>query len=160
MKLNLTKAEEIQFMFPSQPDWSLIEESVLVTLIEDYVSEQSCATSALTELSHRKSPNFCKLCIFLIEEEHSDEYLKPHAFDLLLSKNFLEGMCAAEHITKECNEEMLSVLVAALNYELQGEFREFILSHKVTKQVEERLQALKPGTIEFSENFLRNLKNV
>jgi hypothetical protein len=160
MKLNLTKAEEIQFIFPSEPDWDLVEDSVLVELVENYFYEQSCATSALTELSHRKSPIVRKLCAFLIYEQNADKWLKRHAFDILLSKHFLEGVNLAENIVKECNAEMLSVLVAALNYELQGDFREFVLSHNVTKHVQARLLDFQSGTIEFSEDFFRNLEKV
>ena len=34
--LIFSKAEEIQFMFPAEPEWSSIEKDVLVELIEDY----------------------------------------------------------------------------------------------------------------------------
>ncbi|WP_422380608.1 hypothetical protein [Marinicellulosiphila megalodicopiae] len=162
MKFNLTKAQEIQFIFPEEPDWDVVDDSVLIELIKDYDSEQSCATSALTELSCRKNSDFNKLCVFIIKEENTDIWLKEHAYDLLLSKDFLEGLIFSDvnNIAKLCSLRMLSVLISALNYELQGDFRELILSHKVTNQVKARLLSEKSETIEFSDIFYQHLENV
>src|SRR5262249_1689512 len=76
----------IQFGYPDEPDYREIKTETLLRLVEDYRAEQSCATSALSELSIRKDPLVSQLCRWLLEEKDSDVWLKSsalfHVFDL------------------------------------------------------------------------------
>ena len=46
---------DIQLNFPDEPNWSEVPRDVLFQLIEEYDIEANCATSALLELSERKT---------------------------------------------------------------------------------------------------------
>lgn len=75
--------QRIQMIHPEEPDWEVLEEGVLVDLIRNFDSEQSCATSAIIYLSS-KNPSECqKLAKWLIEHEDSDQWLKAAALKAL-----------------------------------------------------------------------------
>ena len=71
--------KRIQMVYPDEPDWDVLEEDVLVKLVENFDSEQSCATTAIVYLSSM-NPSLCQcLAKWLIEEENSDQWLKAAA---------------------------------------------------------------------------------
>ncbi|WP_438630442.1 hypothetical protein [Microbulbifer sp.] len=81
--LNLSEAEEIQFMYPEEPDWPSVSDEILVALVKDYVSEPNCAMIALGELDIRGHPLAKPIAAWLLEEEHADEWLKRLVQDKL-----------------------------------------------------------------------------
>ncbi len=82
-ELNLSEANEIQFLYPSEPDWKTVSDETLVELVKDYVSEPNCATIALGQLSQRGNPLTKPLAKWLLQEEHADEWLKESAQETL-----------------------------------------------------------------------------
>ncbi|WNZ55258.1 hypothetical protein QT397_20695 [Microbulbifer sp. MKSA007] len=81
--LNLSEANEIQFLYPSEPDWKAVSDDTLVALIKDYVSEPNCATIALGKLSIRNHPLTKPLAKWLLQEKQADEWLRESAQDTL-----------------------------------------------------------------------------
>ena len=82
-ELNLSEANEIQFLYPSEPDWKSVSDETLIALIKDYVSEPNCATIALGQLERRGNPLVRPLAEWLLQEEHADEWLKESAQDTI-----------------------------------------------------------------------------
>jgi hypothetical protein len=71
--------KRIQMVHPEEPDWEALEEDVLVKLVENFDSEQSCATAAIVYLSS-KNPSECRrLAKWLIEQDEPDRWLKAAA---------------------------------------------------------------------------------
>jgi hypothetical protein len=84
MNHQFTEKQTIQFCYPEiEPVWENLSESVLVELILDYENEQSCATSALYELSSKNHLKAVELAEWLLTEEHSDEWLKKSAASII-----------------------------------------------------------------------------
>lgn len=80
---DLTPAEWIQIMYPHEPDWANVDSETLVALVEDFVGEQSCATSAIGVLSRRGHRRAAELAKWLLDSERADEWLKAAARDIL-----------------------------------------------------------------------------
>lgn len=54
MAIQFNKKQAIQFCYLEiKPNWEVLPEYLLIELILDYENEQSCATSALYEMSSR-----------------------------------------------------------------------------------------------------------
>ena len=89
MNLTLDKKRAIQFCYPEiEPNWEELPEDILIELVLDYDNEQSCATSALYELSSKNNPKAVELAEWLLTEESSDEWLKKSATAIIdRSKN-------------------------------------------------------------------------
>jgi hypothetical protein len=155
--LNVSKSAEIQMLFPHEPEWRAVEYEVLVTLVKEYADEQSCASSAMTELALRKSADLPSLCLFLLNEEGADRYLKVHAFELLLTKHFQEGIRFALAIVDTCSSDMLAAIVEALNYELQGDLRDSLLHSDIIKHVAYRLSTGDVRDVSFSQDFFDHI---
>lgn len=68
---------------PDEPNWEEIEEDVLVELVQDFEWEQSCATSAILELSYRRSSRYKDLANWLLAHPAADQWLKAAATDAL-----------------------------------------------------------------------------
>lgn len=159
MTLNLSKSQQIQFMFPAEPDWSSVEDNVLIELVKDYISEPSCATSALSELSSRNESSVAELCKFILNEKESDKWLKYSALSNLLSNDFRIGLNRALVLISSCDREMLSIILEALNYELQGEEKNFVLNHEIVTKMVARL-ASEDEKVKFSDIFYNNIGKV
>ena len=93
MNLTLDKKRAIQFCYPEiEPNWEELPEDILIELVLDYDNEQSCATSALYELSSKNNPKAVELAEWLLTEENSDEWLKKSATSIIdRSKNQYEN---------------------------------------------------------------------
>lgn len=75
--------QRIQMVYPEEPDWEALDEEVLVRLVEEFESEQSCATAAIIHLS-TKNPSACqRLAQWLLAHEASDQWLKSAARNAL-----------------------------------------------------------------------------
>jgi hypothetical protein len=84
MNLTLEKKRAIQFCYPEiEPSWEELQEDILIELILDYDNEQSCATSALYELSSKNSQKAIELAEWLLTEKNSDEWLKKSAASII-----------------------------------------------------------------------------
>lgn len=84
MNHQFSEKQAIQFCYPEiEPVWENLSELVLAELILDYENEQSCATSALYELSHKNHLKAVKLAKWLLHEENSDEWLKKSAASII-----------------------------------------------------------------------------
>jgi len=83
MNSQLTLKQAIQFCYPDEPEWEELSEEVLIELIQDYQNEQSCATSALYELSNRNHIKAISLAQWLLAEKDSDEWLKKSATSII-----------------------------------------------------------------------------
>lgn len=82
-ELSLSQANEIQFLYPSEPEWVSVSDETLIALVKDYVSEPNCATIALCQLKRRDNPLTKPLARWLLQEEYADEWLKESAQDIL-----------------------------------------------------------------------------
>jgi len=82
-RLQLSLVEEIQILYPSEPDWSEVDNEPLAALVEDFASEPSCATTALRLLARRKDVRANELAQWLIAHEQADQWLKKAAHDVL-----------------------------------------------------------------------------
>jgi hypothetical protein len=80
---DLTPAQWIQMMYPQEPDWTQVDSDILVILVEDFLGEQSCATSAIFLLSARRHERVTELAKWLLAQEHVDQWLKAAALDVL-----------------------------------------------------------------------------
>lgn len=76
-------SEWIQISYPSEPDWSITSDEVLVELVETHCSEQSCATIAIGLLAARGHPRAEDLARWLLNEPDADKWLKDSANDVL-----------------------------------------------------------------------------
>ncbi len=84
MTIQFSEKRAIQFCYPEiEPNWEDLSESLLIELILDYENEQSCATSALYEMSSRNHEKSTELAKWLLSEEHTDEWLKKSATSIL-----------------------------------------------------------------------------
>ncbi len=81
--LNLSEADEIQFLYPMEPNWDNVSDETLVALVKDYVSEPNCASIALCLLNMRKHPLIRSLAGWLLQEEQADKWLKESAQETL-----------------------------------------------------------------------------
>lgn len=81
--LNLSEANEIQFLYPSEPNWKTVPNETLIALVKDFISEPNCATLALSQLKTRKNPLSVSLAKWLLQEEDADEWLKESAQEVL-----------------------------------------------------------------------------
>ena len=84
MTIQFSEKRAIQFCYPEiEPNWEDLSESLLIELILDYENEQSCATSALYEISSRNHEKATELAKWLLSEDHTDEWLKKSATSIL-----------------------------------------------------------------------------
>lgn len=83
MTSDISKRQAIQMCYPDEPDWDEVEEAVLVELVEEFEWEQSCATSAILQLSLRSSSKFRALANWLLVHPDADPWLKAAATDAL-----------------------------------------------------------------------------
>lgn len=81
--IKVSTAEEIQLIFPAEPDWATVPDSVLVELVETYPMEMSCATVAVILLARRKHGRALALARWLIEAPNVDIYLMEAAKDAI-----------------------------------------------------------------------------
>lgn len=74
----------IQFCYPEiEPNWEELPEDILIELVLDYDNEQSCATSALYELSNKNQHKALELAAWLLTEAKADEWLKKSAASMI-----------------------------------------------------------------------------
>lgn len=81
MKISL--AAKIQLIYPQEPNWSEVPDTVLVELVQTYNQEPSCATIAIGLLHGRRRPEAHSLARWLLAEENADQWLKASAADVL-----------------------------------------------------------------------------
>jgi hypothetical protein len=82
-RLGLSLVDEIQLLYPTEPDWSEVDNGTLVALVKDFVSEPSCATTALGLLATRQDARVNELAHWLLAHEEADQWLKAAAHDVL-----------------------------------------------------------------------------
>jgi hypothetical protein len=82
-RLRLTLVQEIQLLYPTEPDWSEVDNETLAALVEDFVSEPSSATTALGLLARRQDGRANTLAHWLLVHEQADQWLKAAARDVL-----------------------------------------------------------------------------
>jgi hypothetical protein len=80
---DLTPAQWIQMMYPQESDWTQVDSQTLIILVQDFLGEQSCATSAIFLLSTRRHERATELAKWLLEQECADQWLKAAALDVL-----------------------------------------------------------------------------
>jgi hypothetical protein len=85
-QLTLNLADEIQLLYPIEPDWPEVDNDTLAALVDDFASEPSCATTALGLLAARKDARANQLAHWLIAHEQADQWLKEAAHDVLDGK--------------------------------------------------------------------------
>ena len=149
----MNEMQAIQIAFPNEPDWSAVSKEALIALVEDYISEQSCATAALCELSRRKYDGLGGLCEFLLDAPVSDRRLRAFAMAMLLSHSPSSGFDRAHALVDDCDATMLSEIVMALNYEQQGPLAQIVTIHPVVSKVKHRLTHFKADEFEFVDAF-------
>lgn len=74
---------EIQAIYPHEPDWNALDDSVLIDLVEHHAGEPSCAALALGILSYRAHPRTGELACNLAEAAEVDPWLRRTALELL-----------------------------------------------------------------------------
>lgn len=82
-RLKLSLVNEIQLLYPTEPDWSEVDNDTLAALVDDFASEPSCATTAIGLLAARKDVRANELAHWLIAHEQADQWLKETAHDVL-----------------------------------------------------------------------------
>jgi hypothetical protein len=135
----MNEAQQIRIAYPSEPDWKVVSEAVLVELVQSYQDEPSCAQSAITELKSRHHPRTEELCLWLLSSESTDKWLRAGALGILLSLNPMEGLNKALPIIDDCEFELLNEVVEALNYEHQGSLSGLVHAHPIVVRVRARL---------------------
>lgn len=84
MAIQFNKKQTIQFCYPEiEPNWKVLSKYLLIELVLDYENEQSCATSALYEMSSRNHEKAVELAKWLLAEKNSDEWLKKSAISIM-----------------------------------------------------------------------------
>lgn len=81
--LQLSLVQEIQVLYPTEPDWSAVDNDTLAALVEDFVSEPSCATRALGLLRTRQDERANELAQWVLLHEEADQWLRTAARDVL-----------------------------------------------------------------------------
>ncbi|MES2299737.1 MAG: hypothetical protein V4582_22045 [Pseudomonadota bacterium] len=76
-------AEQIQCIFPDEPEWETVPDDALIELVQTYYQEPSCATTAIGLLSRRKHPEARNLASWLLLEDNADQWLKNCASRVL-----------------------------------------------------------------------------
>ena len=71
--LRMTLVEEIQLLYPTEPDWSEVDNETLAALVKDFVSEPSSATTALGLLATRQDGRANTLAHWLLLHEQADQ---------------------------------------------------------------------------------------
>lgn len=84
--LRMNLVQEIQLLYPTEPDWSKVDNETLAALVEDFVSEPSSATMALGLLATRQDARTNELAHWLRVHELADQWLKAAAQDVLEGK--------------------------------------------------------------------------
>jgi len=105
-ELNLSEADEIQFLYPSEPNWQSVSDETIIALVKDFISEPNCATLALGQLKIRKHPLGISLAEWLLHEKDADEWLKESAQEILddyLNQDLSPGI---KEVTKEVFKEI------------------------------------------------------
>ncbi|MFC4158999.1 hypothetical protein [Chitinimonas lacunae] len=83
--MSLALYEEIQLLYPHEPDWDAVPDAVLVELVEHYPEESSCATLALGILSYRRHSRVAELARWLLSQKDVDPWLRQNAQEVLLA---------------------------------------------------------------------------
>jgi hypothetical protein len=81
--VGITPAEEIQLMFPNEPDWQHVPDDVLVELVRTYYQELSCAGAAIIYLKSRCHPDAATLAQWLLTRSDIDEWLRETALEVV-----------------------------------------------------------------------------
>lgn len=84
--LRMNLVQEIQLLYPTEPDWPEVDNETLAALVEDFVSEPSSATMALGLLATRQDARANELAQWLLVHEQADQWLKAAARDVLESE--------------------------------------------------------------------------
>ena len=85
-RLKLSLVDEIQLLYPTEPNWSEVDNDTLAALVDDFVSQPSCATTAIGLLATRKDARANELAHWLIAHDQADQWLKEAAHDVLGDK--------------------------------------------------------------------------
>lgn len=75
--------KRIQMLYPEEPEWERLSEEVLVSLVEEFGYEPSCATSAILHLGALNPERCEQLANWLLGHPEADEWLKAAAADAL-----------------------------------------------------------------------------
>lgn len=139
---------------PSEPDWALEDDAVLIGLVKDYIREPDLASTALAELSGREHPVVGDLCVFLLAQADADKWLKMWAVRLLPATHLEKGLDVLSGLLHRCDAEMLAVLVNAVNHVLQEDLPEPACNHPVAAKV--RALSRHGGEIYFAGRLTRD----
>ena len=82
-RLKLSLVNEIQLLYPTEPNWFEVDNDTLAALVDEFASEPSCATTAIGLLATRKDARANELAHWLIAHEQADQWLKEAAHDVL-----------------------------------------------------------------------------
>jgi len=85
-RLKLSLVDEIQLLYPTEPNWSEVDNDTLAAVVDDFVSQPSCATTAIGLLATRKDARANELAHWLIAHDQADQWLKEAAHDVLGDK--------------------------------------------------------------------------
>ena len=152
----MNEALKIQIAYPSEPDWKVVPESVLIELVRLHRDEPSCAQCAIAELKARRHPETEELCSSLLSSRDADKWLRAGALGLLLSLNPLEGLNRALPLVDDCEFELLVEVVEALNYEHQGSESNAVHVHPIVQRVRNRLTQHGVHQTSFGRTFMEN----
>ena len=81
--MQMSHATEIQLLYPQEPQWGDVPDSVLIELVRTYIQEPSCATIAIGLLHSRGRAEAHTLAHWLLGENGADQWLKAAAADVL-----------------------------------------------------------------------------
>ncbi|WLQ12727.1 hypothetical protein O5O45_23645 [Hahella aquimaris] len=149
----MTDFHDIQKIFPHEQDWTALQENTLIELVRDYQSEPSCANSALVELAIRNHPQTTELSEHILDDEQADEWLKASALGSLLTKDFKRALDKSLGFIDHCDHRLLCELVEAMNYEFQGELKDYAANHATTQKLKQRLRAGADKDVDYCELF-------
>jgi hypothetical protein len=111
----------IQFAFPQEPDWGTVRTETLLRLVENFEFEQSCAASALTELSSRNHPAVDHQCRLILTGSKADVWLRATAFSLLFDRDLLWCLDYIRREASACEPALFSEMVSGLWSSLRDE---------------------------------------
>lgn len=153
---SLTDAEAIQIAFPDEPEWSEVSLETLLGLARGFDQEPSCASSALTELAHRGSPEVIGLCRMILEAKSPDVWQHATALSLLLSADCMAGFDAAMHLVNDRSPVLLNEVIEVLNYEHQGDLRNEVHRHPIVPLVQRCIAGFNNEELKFRDLFITN----
>ncbi len=104
--------DEILMLTPDQIDFDRLSEDVLIKLV--LAEDQFIATSALGELSRRKSDLVQGLASTVLRECLGDRYLRAAAFEALFTAAPTEAIEYIANVSEECDEYLFNSILETM----------------------------------------------